>query len=101
MLEDFGTAAALIVMLSSFFLVAWLGAVLTRPGRPLHRFVTRWFRPLGLGLIVLHLAADLWADRSGSSLARGVDWGVLLLLLMLFVPLLRHLEPRRRPEDGD
>ncbi|MFN2369996.1 MAG: hypothetical protein ABR506_02455, partial [Candidatus Krumholzibacteriia bacterium] len=86
MLKEFGTAAALIMMLSSFFLAAWLGAVLTRPGRPLHGFVTRRLKPLVLGLFVLHLAIDQWADRGGGALAHGVDQTVLLLLVMLFVP---------------
>lgn len=97
MLKDFGTAAALIALLAGFFLAAWLGAVLTRPGRPLHGFVTRRLKPLAMGLFVLHLVADQWADRGGGGLAHGVDQAVLLLLVMLFVPLLRRLEPRPRP----
>lgn len=55
---------------------------------------------LAMGLFVLHLVADQWTDRGGGAWAHGVDQAVLLLLVMLFVPLLRRLEPRPRADGG-
>ena len=88
-MDRFGLAAMLTIGLSGMFVAAWLGAVLTREGRPLGRLVERRFRVIVISLVVAHLACGYfdhfaWVDA--------VDAVLMILLAMMFMPMLRRLQ---------
>ena len=90
-MKDFGTATLLFFGLSSIFILAWLGAFLTREGRPLAGVVKRHLRAIVVGLVVVHLASDfydhiVWVDR--------LDFLVMMLFALMFVPMVKRQEPK-------
>ncbi len=96
-MNDFGMAAMLTIGLSGIFIAAWLGAVLTREGRPLGRLVEGRFRLIVVSLVVLHLVCDYynhigWVDA--------VDAVMMILLAMMFVPMLRRFQKSTEAAAG-
>ena len=92
MLAKFWEAAGLFVVLVSFPLFAWLGAVLIREGRPLAQWVFRRFRLLAIGLLVANVVFGQFDQGQRFTWA---TFGFLIsayLLAMLFVPMLRRLQ---------
>ncbi|MFO7653559.1 MAG: hypothetical protein R6X25_07020 [Candidatus Krumholzibacteriia bacterium] len=89
---DLKMSVGLAIVLTGFPLAAWLGAILTREGRPLARVVERHFRFLVIGLFVFNLCLSLLADEQNVPAARILELTVFYLLVMLFVPMLRRLQ---------
>ena len=92
MLTKFGEATSLFVVLVSFPLFVWLGAVLTREGRPLAQFVFRKFRPLVIGLVVANVVFGQFDPGKGFTWATAGFLLSVYLLAMLFLPMLRRLQ---------
>jgi len=93
-MSQFGLAAQIAMVLVSFPAAAWLGAVLTRPGRKMAATVERHFRALVIGLILLKLAGSLVSGTSLKSAGLVIELAAIYLLAMLFVPMLRRLQAR-------
>jgi hypothetical protein len=92
MLSEFGKAGLLFLGLVVLPVAAWVGAVLTRDGKPLGVFVDRWFRWLVIGLVVVHFFTGVGGAIREAGWAGPVDFAALVLLAMLFVPMLRRLQ---------
>jgi len=95
-MNEYGTAGMLVFFLVSLPLAGWLGAVLTRDGRPLGIFVDRYFRVLVLGLLVVIMALRQAGKGQDWPWVKGVELASFYLLAMLFMPMLRRLQSRKR-----
>ena len=89
-------AGVLILGLSSFFIMAWLGAFLTREGRPLAPVVAKHFRLIVIGLVVIHFVCS---GAGNPGWVGVVDAVASLLLMAMFVPLLRRFQ-KKTDEKG-
>jgi hypothetical protein len=97
---EFGKAGLVFGLLVALPLAVWVGAMLTREGMPLGRFVDRWFRPLVVVLAVGHLLFGVngpWDDFVGADM---IYWLTFLLLAMLFMPMLRRLQRSTEKRDA-
>lgn len=90
-MKDFGMAGVLILGLSSFFIMAWLGAFFTREGRLLAPVVTKHFRLIVMTLVVIHFVCS---GEGNPGWVSGVDAVASLLLMAMFVPLLRRFQKK-------
>lgn len=91
-MSTLGTSATLVIAIVSIPLAAWLGAVLTREGRPLARIVDGHFRPLVFGLLVLKMCVSFMANEMNARTGQILELTTTYLLAMLFVPMLRRLQ---------
>ena len=93
-MNTFGTTARIVIVLVSMPLAVWLGAVLTREGRPLARMVDRHFRLLVVGLLVMKMCVSLMANDLNARTGQFLELTAIYLMAMLFVPMLRRLQGR-------
>lgn len=101
-MAEFGKAGLLFAALVVLPLAVWLGAVLTREGKPLGDFVAHRFRWLVIGLMLVHLAVGTGGPLVAQGWADTLDAVALVLLAMLFMPMLRRLQAstqRRRSSE--
>lgn len=82
----------LLLVLVCIPLAALLGGILTKEGKPLGRFVARYFRwvcgTIWLSVVIAQVV-DRRLDSSLTGSLRLVAWG---LCAAMFMPTLRHLE---------
>ena len=91
-MSDIGTGVKITLVLVSVPLAAWLGAVLTREGRPLAGLVERHFRILVVGLLVAKLIVSMVTNDQNARIAHVFELAIICLFAMLFVPMLRRLQ---------
>ncbi len=84
-MKDFGLAALLFVGLSSFFIIAWVGARFGRADRPLGRFVNRHRKALLVSLVTGHLVLTYFDE---SEFLHRVDLLIIYAGIFMFVPLI-------------
>ena len=93
-MHDLGVVARIVIVIGGFPVAVWLGALLTREGRPLARVVERHGRVMAAGLILLNMCVNLLKNEQNARVATALELGTIYLLAAGFVPLMRGLQRR-------
>ena len=93
-MQDTIFSAKLIVFIVSLPLAVWLGAILTRSGGTVDRFVARHVKWLMLGSVVLLVVSGSLHRNLGSDVWFAIYVVSLYMCAMLIMPVLRLLPAR-------
>ena len=91
-MSNIGTGFMITLILVSVPLAVWIGAVLTREGRPLAGLIDRHFRILVVGLLVAKAIVSILTNDQNARIAHVFELAIIYLFAMLFVPMLRRLQ---------